>query len=223
MRLGKLASRGAAVFALVLGSVLPSSPALVQTVPVKLVPFNDFLKEVSRAAPSSYLTRPKSAAKTAAAFDEMRQHILSMYDGVSVRHSFLLGSDTFDCIPIMQQPTARFLSLKSLAPEPPPLPVPNDARPSPATGPPVIRTGQIEPGHAVDALGNSVICEDGTIPMRRITLEELTRFETLRQFFPERPRRSRPVSNPWSTCCTPCAQIRALKTIGGKHWWQLGS
>jgi len=30
--------------------------------------------------------------KTVAAFEEMRQNILSMYESVTVRHSFLLGS-----------------------------------------------------------------------------------------------------------------------------------
>jgi hypothetical protein len=34
-----------------------------------------------------------------------------------------------------------------------------------------------------DKFGNKVACAEGTIPMRRITLEELTRFTTLQQFF----------------------------------------
>jgi Neprosin len=88
----------------------------------------------------------------------------------------------------MQQPTARFLGLKSLPREPPPPPVPIGLdRRTPSGSPLAIRTGQIGPGSTVDALGNSIMCEDGTIPMRRITLEELTRFQTLDQFFQKYP------------------------------------
>jgi Neprosin len=188
MRLGKLASCGAAIFALMLDSVVPGSRALAQTGPTKLVPFNDFLKDVARVAPSSFFAQPASRVKTTQSFEQMRQHILSMYEGVSVRHSFLLGSDPFDCVPIMQQPSVRLRGLKSIAAEPPRPPVPRS--PPPSNGPasqPMNETGQLRPGQTVDALGNSVICEDGTIPMRRITLDELSRFETLQQFFEKGP------------------------------------
>jgi hypothetical protein len=85
MRLVKLASRGTAIFALELIAVLSGR---AQTAPPKLVPFNDFIKDVSRVASSNYVARPASAVKTATSFEEMRRHTLSMYDGVSVRHSW---------------------------------------------------------------------------------------------------------------------------------------
>ena|ERR1700730_6910642 len=77
----------------------------------------------------------------------------TMYSGVSVKHSFLLGSDPFDCVPIMQQPSVRLLGLKSIATKPPPS-APRASTPAPA-GPLMIRVGQLEPGHTADALGNS--------------------------------------------------------------------
>jgi hypothetical protein len=184
MKTTKLASCGTFIFALVLGMVLLGRPAGAQTVPPKLVPFNDFLQQVSRVAPTSYLAQSTSRVKTPAAFEEMRQHILTMYGGVSVRHSFLLGSDPYDCVPIMQQPSVRLRGLKSIATAPPSPPVPSGTR---LSNPPATQTGQLRPGQTLDALGNSVICEEGTIPMRRITLEELSRFETLQQFFQKGP------------------------------------
>src|SRR5580704_6926578 len=109
----KLASCGTFVFALVLGIVLLGRPAGAQT--PNLLSFSDFLQQVSRVAPTSYLAQSTSRVKTAAAFEEMRQHILTMYGGVSVKHSFLLGSDPYDCVPIMQQPAVRLRGLKSIA------------------------------------------------------------------------------------------------------------
>src|ERR1700730_2889409 len=160
--------------------VLLGRPAGAQTVPPKLVPFNDFLQQVSRVVPTSYLAQSTSRVKTPAAFEVMRQHILTMYGGVSVRHSFLLGSDPYDCVPIMQQPAVRLRGLKSIATAPPQPPVPTGAPPS---NPQASPASQLRPGQTLDALGNAVHCEEGTIPMRRITLEELSRFETLQQFF----------------------------------------
>jgi hypothetical protein len=59
--------------------------------------------------------------KTTQSFEEMRQHILTMYQGVTVTHSFLFGSDPFDCIPILQQPEFRLLGPPGLSAEPTPL------------------------------------------------------------------------------------------------------
>jgi hypothetical protein len=178
----KLASCGTFVFALVLGIVLLGRPAGAQT--PNLLSFSDFLQQVSRVAPTSYLAQPTSRVKNAAAFEEMRQHILTMYSGVNVKHSFLLGSEPFDCIPIMQQPSVRLGGLKNIATPPPSVPVPSGVR---SSNPQAVQTGQLRPGQEADAFGNSVTCEPGTIPMRRLTLEELSRFETLQQFFKKGP------------------------------------
>jgi hypothetical protein len=192
----KLASCGTFVFALVLGIVLLGRPAGAQT--PNLLSFSDFLQQVSRVAPTSYLAQSTSRVKTAAAFEEMRQHILTMYGGVSVKHSFLLGSDPYDCVPIMQQPAVRLRGLKSIATAPPQPPVPTGAHPS---NPQASPASQLRPGQTLDALGNAVHCEEGTIPMRRITLEELSRFETLQQFF----KKDGGVPNPRGQLIAPTA------------------
>jgi hypothetical protein len=161
------------------------------------VPFNDFLDN-TRAADSIELTRSGSRVKDAAAFEEMRQHIVTMYRDVEVTHSFVSGSNHFDCIPVDQQPTVKALGLKTIAPTPPDslLTKPSGAddeprfRASPAT--------QLSAEKETDEFGNRIGCELNAIPMRRITLEDMTHFRTLREFFQKgpgqagRPRSSEP-------------------------------
>src|SRR5919199_531713 len=53
----------------------------------------------------------------------------------------------------------------------------HDARPAPA---------QLQPGRK-DQHGNDMTCPPGTVPVRRVTLQELMRFETLDQFFRKSP------------------------------------
>ena len=139
-------------------------------VPEKLVPFNTFIQSVKDANANDFLARPDSEVKDAASFEEMRQYILSLYHQVHVNHSYVLGSQTFDCIPVNQQPSVRALGPNKIATEPP------------ATK---------RPQHLVaetnDKSGNPVGCEDHTIPMRRITLQQLSQFRTLKDFFRKSP------------------------------------
>jgi hypothetical protein len=166
-----------------LACALGLAPLHAQTPPQELVPFNNFVRGVTTANPHVWLSRPESRVKTPEAFEEMRQHILMLYRGVHVPHSFLLDIQVFDCVPITEQPSVRFLRLKIATPPPPIQPPPTQAR-SPEPGPPV--GGQPdEPqagGNKVDVFGNAISCDQGTIPMRRITLEEMTRYGSLREF-----------------------------------------
>ena len=164
------------------GTVFAQSPSSVK----EFVPFKNFL-EKAKAADSFDFARPGSRVKDAAAFEEMRQHILSMYSGVEVKHTFVLYSDHFDCLPVAQQPTVRVLGLKSIAAAPP---QPLLAEPSGAGDPSGFRAAaaaQLIAEKQTDEFGNSVGCEQDTIPMRRITLEEMTQFPTLREFFQKGP------------------------------------
>ena len=81
-----------------------------QSTPATFVSFAAFMAGVETADAASYLG---AAAKveSAAAFEAMRNHILSLYEGVTPTNSFLLGSQYVDCVPILQQPTARTLGL----------------------------------------------------------------------------------------------------------------
>lgn len=82
------------------------------------VPFKSFVESTQAANASDYMARSTTKVKDAAAFEEMRQHILNLYQGVEVGHSFVLDGDHFDCVPIQQQPAVRMQGLKSIATPP---------------------------------------------------------------------------------------------------------
>ncbi|MGC9947142.1 MAG: neprosin family prolyl endopeptidase [Bryobacteraceae bacterium] len=174
----------------VLGSmcalVAVTVPMNAQTLPQQFVPFKDFLASTQSASSTDYVGLHANQVQDAAAFETMRQHILTMYQGAQVNHSFVLDSSQFDCIPVEQQPTVRILGLKSIAPQPPqsmlaPLSSPGNDAAAPKSA------SQLDPAKPFDEFGNSVACEAGTIPMRRLTLDEMTRFPTLQQFFQKGP------------------------------------
>ncbi len=157
----------------------------------ELVPFKTFVASTKLASASDYQARPASKVKDNAAFEEMRQHILSLYQGVEVSHSFLLDGDEFDCVPVQQQPAVRLLGLQRIATPPPSSGLlegePANAGHDESAKQPIGITSQLSADKQFDELGNSLRCESGTIPMRRVTLEDTTRFATLKNFFEKGP------------------------------------
>jgi hypothetical protein len=129
-------------------------------------PFAQFLQDLATAPTAAYVGHPGAAVGSEAALEEMRQHLLKLYAGVAVEHSFALDGQVFDCVPVEQQPSVRLLGLTAIAAPPPsPAAAPRDQTP----------------------FGASSQCDDGTIPMRRITLAEMSRFKTLQDFFAKGP------------------------------------
>jgi hypothetical protein len=133
----------------------------------KLTPFPAFVQDVKHARAKDFLDRPEARVRDAAAFEQMRNYILKLYDGVHARHSYTVGTQTVDCVPEGEQPSVRAQGIKQIAA--PPANAPN----SPESAKP----------HNV-LVGE---CPAGTIPMRRITLLELTRFRTLEDFLHKAP------------------------------------
>src|SRR5579862_5128283 len=97
--------------------VVLTSLALPLAAQVQFVPFNDFL-ERTRNANIYQMTAPETRVREAAAFEEMRAHLMKLYDGVEVAHSYVTGSSHFDCIPMAQQPAARIQGMKAATPPP---------------------------------------------------------------------------------------------------------
>jgi hypothetical protein len=157
------------------------------------VPFSEFLHGVAAADLTAFLARPETRARTPEAFEEMRRHILSLYEGVTPEaaagmHSFVLDSQHFDCIAVEQQPAVRGLGLSHVEAEPP-SPPPHPRAEEEAAAAPEGRERIDSPLTLGlrDPFGNEIHCAAGTIPMRRVTLEEMSRFETLQQFFAKGP------------------------------------
>jgi hypothetical protein len=147
------------------------------------IPHKEFIKRTERASVTAHQTGACRASS--AEFERMRRHILELYRDIPVPHSYVAHAGAiFDCVPIDQQPSLRraeggfnktvdprdirFSGYRDLLP-------PSAARPGPGAHP------HTAPNPA-DPFGNRRTCPDGTIPMRRITLEEMTRFPTLEAF-----------------------------------------
>jgi len=165
---------------LVLAAMLPALPATTVAEDTAsgtpFVSFSDLMRSVNSARAENYMGQHSAKVRDAAEFAAMRSYLLTLYQGVGVSHSFALDDQVFDCVPIMQQPSVRQLGLSRIA-SPPPFSPSGAATASAAP----------EKRPTIDRYGNFQECADGTIPMRRITLDELSRFETLREFFKKAP------------------------------------
>jgi hypothetical protein len=158
------------------------------------VPFDEFLAETSAAVFSDYEGRENVQVTDPAAFHEMKDYLLGLYQNIGGSHSFVEDVQTVDCVPLQQQPGLRGASTAevnvALAAG---LAGPGAPITEPAVTPPQLKSGPAAPGetHALDltlprgerdVFGNSISCARGSIPMRRITLDEMVRFPTLEEF-----------------------------------------
>jgi Neprosin len=189
-------------------TVLPGGAARAQAVPETFVSFDEFVEGVAAA-------RDDSAAGARPEFERMRQHIVELYHGVEARHSFLLEGQYFDCVPVEQQPSVRLLGLETVQLTPP----------EPATGAPA-GAGPGGRGAAspltlglTDPFGHAVHCDAGTIPLRRITLDEISRFGSLRAFLRKTPFGTSTTQDPHKYAFA----TQPVKNFGGSSWLSLWS
>jgi hypothetical protein len=116
------------------------------------------------------------------ALEEMKAHILKLYDKIEAPHSFMDETGAiYDCIPVEQQPGLKGKSPPEAPDAPPTAGGQYEARKDSLTASP------LGPDRK-DQHGNVMQCPAGTVPMRRVTLEDLNRFETLQDFFRKGPR-----------------------------------
>jgi len=185
----------AGIIAIALGSVaLPQQPETTQPLSgntsstTQFVPFDKFLADSSDNGINIAAT---AKVANTAALTEMRDHITKMYQGVHVTHSFVQGSQTYDCIPVEQQPSLRMAGSQGIAAPPTaPRQVPGTAAGAAAAF--LEQTGKaaqasLLPAAAVDGFGNATACEDHTVPIQRTTVEQISRFSTLRAFLSKSP------------------------------------
>lgn len=187
--LSRRALRGFFIFAAL--TLTAGSEAFAQSTTNRFVSFQAFMDGVRSASSAQYVGAASSRIAGASDFAEMRQHIVSLYDSVHVTHSFLYGSQYFDCVPLMEQPSVRGLGITRIA-EPPPSPPFGRAGAGPNPSASVMPQHS---GYTRDKFGNAIACEQGTIPMRRVTLEEMSRFPTLHDFFSKGPGKAGQVGN----------------------------
>src|SRR5262245_16581332 len=76
--------------------------------------FSDFLKQTTEARFADYAKREGAEVRDEAAFEEMRAHIRTMYEGVKPVHSFFVDGRYCDCITVESQPSLRLQGLKAI-------------------------------------------------------------------------------------------------------------
>jgi hypothetical protein len=158
------------------------TPAPPTDTPTGFVPFDEFVQGVRDAAFDEYAQREGAAVRDADAFEEMRQHILTMYDGAEQVSTFVYDDQYVDCITVESQPSARLQDLEIVRDAPDSTLFSEDGTDGEAPGTGEGLESPLRMG-LTDAFGNRVQCEEGTIPMARLTLDIMTRFETLDAFF----------------------------------------
>ncbi len=176
---------------ILLAALLAAAALPAQTGESRLAPFDEFRDGLRTAGAASFLSRAESRVTDRAAFEEMRRHLVELYAEMIVAHSYLLHGDVFDCVPVEQQPSVRLLHLGQIADPPPPLPS-DDRDASDAS---IRFASQVQEDELSDRFGNSTQCEDGTFPMRRITLDEMARFPSLAAFLAKSPGESAPLAD----------------------------
>ena len=165
------------------------------------VPFSSFLAATGSADyRSTAAAEGAGMAADAQSFGQMRSYILNLYRGVKVDSSFVMDGAYFDCVVATTQPSVRDLGIGKIATAPAP-------QPSTTAAGSVAQLPLTLGLH--DAFGNKMACSDATIPMRRMTLADTTKFPTLAEYLGKGPQGA--TSRPESTI-----------TPGGPHRYAIG-
>jgi hypothetical protein len=136
-----------------------------------------YLDAVASADFKRFRADPRVKVADEQEFEAMRAHLAALHDGVEVVNSFTdAAGRVFDCVPVDQQPSLRDSGGKPA--EPPSLLDITGERPKAAA----LAVTPPDPDET-DRYGNSARCPPGFVPVRRVTLDEMARFRTLRDFF----------------------------------------
>ena len=147
------------------------------TQPLGILPNKAFVEIARSASLERYRLDPRTRVRSEDAFRQFKEHIADVYADVEVVHSFEDAfGQVFDCIPIEQQPSLRGAKDVARPPDLRPVLEGKPAEPRASVRQPL----QGEPPR--DRHGNVMQAPPGTIPMRRITLDELSRFRDLDEF-----------------------------------------
>src|SRR5262249_54916690 len=130
---------------------------------------------------------------------KMQAHLLDRHKHHKVKHTFLSKhGHPIDCVPIDQQPAMRLKALKGhkIHLKGPTLPKVKQQVTKKAPGKRKRVVISLPKGKK-DAHGNKRAAPKGTIPIRRVTLEDLARFKTLKAYYRKHPNGGRiPLAKP---------------------------
>ena len=136
---------------------------------------NEFRRAVRDARFNAFRKDSRIKVRNEAEFEAMKAHVENLISDTDVSTSFVdSAGQVFDCIPIDEQPSLRESGGSPVEP-------PSLAREIGAEETEPTDTADEQP--ETDRFGNLMKCPPGFVPVRRLTLEELSRFETLADFF----------------------------------------
>lgn len=148
----------------------------------KFVIFSDFIASLTTISAKDLINTKFAKVVSEDHVEDMRGHLLNYYKDVTPNHSFVdKFKHTWDCIPITQQPSLRNTGLELAKPPEIKFEI-GQTRLSNTSlvQPPFVKKSRLgDPGQ---------VCPDGCIPLRRITLHELSEFETIADYFRKTPR-----------------------------------
>jgi len=157
--------------------------------PKGILPQREFRSVLREARFAGFRKDPGVKVRSESEFEEMKAHLERLYPETEIANSFVdSAGQIFDCVPIAEQPSLRE-SGEAVA-EPPSLAAAIGAEEPQA--PAAETAAEAEP--ELDRFGNAMRCPPGFVPIRRLTLDELTRFESLADFF--RKTGAKPLSPP---------------------------
>lgn len=185
-------------------------PATAAAGTAGFVSFHDFL---TRTASAGYAPATADRVRTASDFARMRSYVLDLYRGVRVTHSYEYGGAYVDCVTTTSQPSVRDEHIGAIATPP--------ATAAPSTTP-ATEARAVSPLTLGlrDAYGNAVSCPRGTIPMRRLSLDQLTRFPTLKAFLAKEPDGATPSLTPGGPHRYAFG-YQGVTNYGGNSWLNL--
>jgi hypothetical protein len=179
------------------------------------VSFDSFLATTAQARYPSYAAHGLAGTvHTEQAFNEMRDYVLHQYQGVRVNHSYRTDGSYFDCVTTTSQPTVHALGIKKIA-SPPPVAGVGAAHPGPARN-----AGSILNRGLNDDAGNAIGCGVGTIPMQRLSLDRLTKFNTLRDFM-AKPATANAGNARFANAHRYATGRQYVNNLGGNSWLNL--
>jgi hypothetical protein len=161
------------------------------------VTFDAHVKHLQEAKFEHYQGKPGVRVAHATAFNEMRTHLHNLYKNLKPTHSFVShDGHHVDVIPIDKQPSLQHPLLRNhkVQHAPPAL------RPTPKAkaGPKHPTTSKSVAAHLTkgkkDAHGHEMFAPQGSIPLRRVTLAEMTKFRTLKDYLKKHSSPQKPLA-----------------------------
>jgi len=167
--------------------------------------FPGFVEGLRNAKGSQFAGKDAVRVKDQAVFEEMKTHLLKLYANIRVERSFVEDNHYVDCVPVEQQPGLRSGTGFSPLASPP-----REKRRTPNSSGTINLA--LKPGKR-DAFGHEIYCPQKTVPMRRVSLEEMIRFPSLQDFL-----------SPGKTEDDGSLDGDGIRTLTGgeKHYYALG-